>query len=280
MAANPNVNQAAAVIFTSLAAARAARVPENRIVHIWGGASASEADNYLKRDRYDRSTAQAAVLRRAVELGGGSAERFGKLELYSCFPVVPKMALRELGLDPAKHSPTITGGLTFFGGPLNNYMSHVICAMVRALREAPDELGLLYGQGGYVYKHHALVVSVRPPAAPMKLDYSVQDAADAARGPAPALAEGFQGCARVETYTVLYGRDGTPLQGIVIARTQDEHRVMARVMPDDADSMQRLLSTKRSAIGSVGHVRIDTFGMPTWEAGDTPRDRRSRPRAS
>ncbi|EEF24208.1 conserved hypothetical protein, partial [Ricinus communis] len=129
MVANPSVNQGSAIIVTSLAAARAAGVPEDRLIYVWGGAAAAEPANYLRRDRYDRSSAQAAALQGAVELAGGDAKQFSKMELYSCFPIVPKLALRELGLDSAAHTPTVTGGLTFFGGPLNNYMSHATCAM-------------------------------------------------------------------------------------------------------------------------------------------------------
>ncbi len=277
MVANPNVNQAAAVIVTSLAQARAAGIPEERIVHVWGGADAREPENYLLRDRYDRSTAQAKVLKAAVRLAGGKAESFDHLELYSCFPVVPKMALRELGLDPQEHVPTVTGGLSFFGGPLNNYMSHAVCAMVRKLREQPQSLGLLYGQGGYVYKHHALVLSTRAAPAPLALEHSVQAAADAAREPVPALAENYTGPAQVETYTVLYARDGEPLHGIVVLRSPDGRRSMAKVAVDDRESMALLLSTERNAIGSEGHVRIDPFGHPLWEAG-VLRDRRQLPR--
>lgn len=277
MVANPQVNQAAAVIVTSLAAARAAGVPEDRIVQIWGGARASESDDYLLRDSYQHSAAQAAVLRRAAEFVGGDARGFGKLELYSCFPVVPKMALKVLGLDPAEHTPTVTGGLTFFGGPLNNYMSHAICAMVRELRAAPSEVGLLYGQGGYVNKHHTLVVSAQAPATPLAQEYSVQAEADAARGEVPALVEDYQGPAAVETYTVLYARDGKPLHGVVVGRTPAGQRVMAKVLADDGVSMEALLSTAKSAVGSAGHVRIDTFGLPVWEGGEK-RDRRQLPR--
>ena len=269
MVANPAVNQAAAIIVTSLATARECGVAEDRLIHIWGGASAVESEDYLLRDRYDHSTAQTAVLNRAVELVGGDAASFDHLELYSCFPVVPKMALRALGLDPATTVPTVTGGLTFFGGPLNNYMSHAVAGMVRTLREHPGDLGLLYGQGGYVNKHHTLVVSTTPPATPLAPDYSVQLVADAARDPAPTLAEDYAGPASIETYTVTYARDGDPLQGVVIARTPQNERVMARVPPRDTETLALLTSLDRSAVGTAGQVRIDTFGKPVWSPGDT-----------
>ena len=265
MVANPSVNQAAAIIVTSLAAARAANVAEDRIIHIWGGAAAQEAEDYLMRDRYDHSTAQTAVLKRSVEIAGGSADRLDLLELYSCFPVVPKMALRSLGLDPKRHRPTVTGGLTFFGGPLNNYMSHAVAAMVRRLRAGEGQLGLLYGQGGFVNKHHGLVVSTRAAPSPLSESYSVQEQADAARDPAPALVENYQGPASIETYTVIHGRDGTPIEGMVIVRTPEAARTMARVPATDAISIALLLSRDHNAIGTDGHVHIDPFGKPVWE---------------
>ena len=61
------------------------------------------------------------------------------------------MARRTLGLS-ADVQPTVTGGLTFFGAPLNTYMTHAACAMVRRVRGGA-KLGLLYGKGGFVTKH-------------------------------------------------------------------------------------------------------------------------------
>ncbi|MET0985076.1 MAG: enoyl-CoA hydratase-related protein [Steroidobacteraceae bacterium] len=274
MVANPSVNQAAAVIVTSLAAARKAGVREDRIVHIWGGAAAAEADDYLQRDRFDHCPAQTATLAKAVEIAGGDAKRFDKLELYSCFPVVPKMALRTLELDPSKHAPTAAGGLTFFGGPLNNYMSHAVCAMVRELRVHTGEVGLLYGQGGVMTKHHALVVSTQPSPAPLAHSYSVQNDAARLRGPLPEILDRYTGPANIETYTVIYARDGVPLHGIVVLRTPAGARTMARVMRDDATSLALLTALDRSAIGASGHVRIDVFGKPVWESGAL-RDRKA-----
>ena len=269
MNANPAVNQAATVIVTSLAKARALGVAEDRLVHIWGGAAAAESDDYLERDRYDRSAAQTATLARAVEIAGGDARRFDHIELYSCFPVVPKMAYRALGLDPADRAPSVAGGLTFFGGPLNNYMTHGVCAMVRKLRDAPEGLGLLYGQGGYVNKHHSLV-GASPAPAPLATDYSVQAAADAARDPAPAVVDDYTGPATVETYTVRYGRNGAVIDGLVIARTPEGARMMARVSPDDSETLALLQAMDKSAVGAAGYLRIDAFGKPCFKAGTGP----------
>ena len=146
MVANPTVNMGAAVLMTSLAKARQAGIAGDRLVHVWGGASAEEPRDYLIRDQFYESHAQNAVLEKVMELAGGDGSAFDAIELYSCFPCVPKMARRTLGLG-ADVKPTVTGGLTFFGAPLNTYMTHAACAMVRRLRGGA-RLGLLYGQGG------------------------------------------------------------------------------------------------------------------------------------
>src|SRR6201997_2277696 len=55
MVANPSVNMGGAVLMTSLAKARAAGVPEDRLVHVRGGASAEEPRDYLNRDQFFES---------------------------------------------------------------------------------------------------------------------------------------------------------------------------------------------------------------------------------
>ncbi|HYW61881.1 MAG TPA: acetyl-CoA acetyltransferase, partial [Bradyrhizobium sp.] len=145
MVANPMVNMGGAVLMTSLARARDAGIAEDRLIYVLGGASAEEPVDYLLRDQFVQSHAQNAVLETILDMVGGDGRAFDAIELYSCFPVVPKMARRTLGLG-RDVQPTVTGGLTFHGAPLNTYMTHAACAMVRKLRGG-GKLGLLYGQG-------------------------------------------------------------------------------------------------------------------------------------
>jgi acetyl-CoA C-acetyltransferase len=258
MVANPLVNQGAAVLVTSLARARAAGIAENGCIHLWGGACANEPRDYLQRDQYHESHAQNAVLRAATEIAGAQAQPFAAAELYSCFPCVPKMARRTLGL-PETALLSVTGGLSFFGAPLNNYMTHAACAMVRRLRAQPGGVGLLYGQGEYVTKHHALVVSTQAgPGGGLSESYNVQQASDAARGPVPDFVTDYAGSARIETFTIVYERSGLPEFGTVIARTPAGARLMARVPADDAKTLAALTDLDRPVIGSSGQVsRLD-----------------------
>src|SRR5205823_2618975 len=61
MVANPTVNMGGAVLLTSLAKARAAGVPEDRLIYPIGGASAEEPRDYLVRDQFFESNPQKAV---------------------------------------------------------------------------------------------------------------------------------------------------------------------------------------------------------------------------
>src|SRR6202045_4128720 len=224
--ANPTVNMGAAVLMTSLAKAKAAGIAEDRLIHVWGGASAEEPRDYLIRDQFYESHPQNAVLKAVMDLAGVDGKAFDAIELYSCFPCVPKMARRTLGLG-ADVQPTVTGGLTFFGAPLNTYMTHAACAMVRKLRSGA-KLGLLYGQGGFVTKHHALVLSRQPPRATLAQDTSVQAEADRHRGAVPEFVTEARGKGTVESFTVIYGRNNEVEHGVVMLRTKDQVRALAR----------------------------------------------------
>src|SRR6478752_6503765 len=202
MVANPTVNMGGAILMTSLAKARAAGVPDDRLIYPLGGASAEEPRDYLLRDQFFESHPQNAVLKAVMDLVDGDGKKFDAIELYSCFPCVPKMARRTLGLGPDV-KPTVTGGLTFFGAPLNTYMTHAAVAMVRKLR-AGGSLGLLYGQGGFVTKHHGLVLSREAPKQTLKQDTSVQAEADRNRRTVPEFVTEASGKGKAEAFTVIY----------------------------------------------------------------------------
>jgi acetyl-CoA C-acetyltransferase len=265
MVANPMVNQGAAILLSSLAKARAAGIAEDKMIHIWGGASAEEVRDYLERDQFFESRAQNAVLNAAMALINGDGRAFDAIELYSCFPCVPKMARRTLGLG-ADVQPTVAGGLTFFGAPLNDYMAHAACAMVRKLRGGA-QLGLLYGQGGFVTKHHALVVSRQLPRHELAQDTSAQAEADWNRQPVPRFVTEANGKGAVESFTVIYGRSGDAEHGVAILRTAEDARALARVPARDGETLAHLTSMDRTPVGSVGEISVAEDGVLEWRVG-------------
>lgn len=253
MVAQMFVNQGAAVLLTQRKAALAAGIPEDRLVYVWSGAGAADVTDFLSRPRFDRSPAIAATLQHTLDLNGLEAKDLDALELYSCFPCIPKLGLSALGELREGVEPTVAGGLTFFGGPLGNYMSHAITAMVRRLRTGEGSLGLLYGNGGYVTKHHAAVLARKPPSsAPQDLD--IAPAIDAAREVAPTLLEHYFGPAVVESYLVKYNSSGAPALITVVARTPDGGRTLAKVPLTDLRAQALLIDGEHEPIGLSGHI--------------------------
>jgi acetyl-CoA C-acetyltransferase len=199
------------------------------------------------------------------DLAGGDGRAFDAIELYSCFPCVPKMARRTLGLG-ADVQPTVNGGLTFFGAPLNTYMTHAACAMVRKLR-GNAKLGLLYGQGGFVTKHHALVLSRQAPQKALSQSTSVQAEADRNKGAVPDFVTEASGDGNVESFTVLYGRNGDVEHGVVMMRTPDDARALARVPANDTKTLAHLINMDRTPVGSSGKIVTAADGVLEWRVG-------------
>lgn len=265
MVANSSVNQGAAFIVTSLARARAAHIPEARIIHVGQGAAAHETNSILKRDHYHRSAGMIVTLEQTLLRNQLHRSDIDHVELYSCFPCIPKMARRILDW-PIERPITAFGGLTFGGGPIGNYMSHAIGAMVDRLR-GDRGTALLFANGGYATHNHAIILSADPlPAAQFPTDFDCNDLASAMRDAVPQIAEHYEGSAVIETYTIFYARDGGVRFGTIIARTPAGDRLLARVDADDGASLALLTSREQEAVGRHGTVMRHDDGLLRWTA--------------
>jgi acetyl-CoA C-acetyltransferase len=149
---------------------------------------------------------------------------------------------------------TLTGGLTFGGGPGNNYTSHGIARAVGALRSAPDSAALVSGLGWYATKHSIGVYASRPPAHGGALPFAWQDVQPVVDAlPRCRVDPGARGAVRVETYTVTFDRDGAPERGILACRTGDGRRAWGNV--SDAETLALLCVTE--GVGRTGDLAAD-----------------------
>jgi acetyl-CoA C-acetyltransferase len=160
-----------------------------------------------------------------------------------------------LGLDAFDPSrvPTITGGLTFGGGPGNNYVTHSIASMVDALRDDPTRQGLVTALGWFCTKHSWGVYSASPPRDGFRWT-SPQDAIDLQpRCPS----DQREGPATVESYTVTHGSNGEPERLIIAARAPDGVRTWCH----STDSALMDESERVELIGRTGAIRSDVFAL-------------------
>lgn len=263
MVANASVNQGAAFVVTSLARAKAAGVPETKLVYIGRGAAAREPGDVLARDRLDRSLSLEASLRNALAFNGLTSADLDHAELYSCFPIMPKLARRIIDW-PLDKPMTVFGGLTFGGGPVGNYMSHAIASMTEALRTGGRH-GLLFGNGGFATTNHSIVIS-RDAAigAQGARDPSVQPEADSRRAPSPPLLDVYSGEGVIETYTVFYDREGAAKSGVIVGKAPGGERFLAYVPRENAELIAFLTDGVREPIGAPGRTDTDADGVNRW----------------
>jgi acetyl-CoA C-acetyltransferase len=239
--ANMQVDQGAGYIVCSVEAARSAGVPEDRWVFPLAGADANDHWFLSQRAELHRSPAIRLAGAAALTLAGLGIDDVAAVDLYSCFPAVVQIAAGELGLavDDPSRPLTLTGGLTFGGGPGNNYTSHGIAQAVGALRSAPGTAALVTGLGWYATKHSLGVYASRPPVVGDGPPFAWRDVqAEVDALPECAVDATATGTVRVETYTVAFDRDGAPERGIVACRTPADARAWANI--NDPDTLAQL----------------------------------------
>ncbi len=272
MVANVQVDQGAALILCSAEAAGAAGVPDDRWVFPLAGADAD--DHWFLSHRADFHSSPAIRLagRAALALAGADIDTVARLDLFPCFPSAVEIAADELGVavdDPGRPF-TVTGGLTFAGGPGSNYGTHAVASMAAALRADPGSVGLVSGIGWCMTEHSFGVYGTRP--GPDRADIGVGvgggvpelTGVEAAGGyrwanPTPAVSvlpqcspdAEARGEVTVETYSVVYERDGTPSRAIVACRTVDGRRAWA--ITTDPDQLAVLVTEE--GCGRLGTLR-------------------------
>ncbi len=213
-----NVDQAAALILCSAEAASAAGVPTERWVFPHCVAWSDHMVPLTERVEMHRSPG----FRLAFGALGVGVDDIAHVDLYSCFPIAVRTQALELGLT-ADRPWTVTGGMTFAGGPLNNYVLQSTAKMAQVLRDDPAGLGLVTAISGMSTKQGATLWSTRPAPAGYR---AVDVTPGAARTPTVVVDDGASGPATVATYTVLSDESG-PGRSVVVADLPGGSRAIA-----------------------------------------------------
>jgi acetyl-CoA C-acetyltransferase len=259
MNSNNMVNQGAALVLTSVETARHLQIPSERWVFPYAGTDAHDTYAIGERAEFHRSPAIRVAGRRAMELAGTSLEDIDAIDLYSCFPSAVQVAATELGLpvgDPARPL-TVTGGLTFAGGPWNNYVTHSIATMAERLVANPGQRGLITANGGYLTKHSVGIYGTEPPTGEFRWE-DVQPEVD--REPTRTLAVQWSGEGTVESWTTPVSRGGDAEKVFLAVRTPDDARTLAVIRDAAAaqDTVERDIAGARVRVYDDGTAALLT----------------------
>lgn len=248
MCSNMVVDQAAAVILCSVAAAKRYGIPPERWVYLHAATDAQKSSALSYRRNFHSTPLIGRAGTRAFELAETSPEEIDYLDLYSCFPAAVQLGIAELGL-PENCTPTVTGGLGFAGGPFNSYVLHSIATMMNRLREDRNAKGLISSIGGWVSKHGIGIYSATPPEHGFRyadLDPELGDVEHRQ------LDADYAGPATVETYAVRY-RSGEPFAATIACLNDDGARTWAKT--EDSTLLEGML--REELIGRSVRVRGD-----------------------
>lgn len=218
MNSNAIIDQAAAVLMTSVEKAREWGIPQDRWVFLHGCADGTDTWVVSERERLDASPAIRGCARLALDMACKTVADVAAFDLYSCFPSAVEVAMKEIGIAEDDPRPiSVTGGLPFFGGPGNNYVTHSIAEMMNVVRAKPGSFGMVTANGNYLTKHSAGLYSTEPTEGPWRRQDPKKLQAELDAGPRQRADTRPNGTGTIETYCVTYGREA-PDKAYVIGR--------------------------------------------------------------
>ncbi len=243
-----NVDQAVALVLCSAAEAERHGVPRDRWVFPWAATASNHALPVVARGDLHLAPGAERAGRRVLALAGLGIDDVAVIDLYSCFPAAVEVYAAALGLaldDP--RGLTVTGGMAFFGGPLNSYVLHALATMVPALRRDPGAVGLSSSVSGFLVKQGFSLWSASPPPAPTTgaggpfahddVSTEVADLIDAAEG-ARVIDADHNGPATVASWTVVHA-GGEPQRAVAVLDTPSDTRTIATT--DDPAAVAAML---------------------------------------
>lgn len=231
-----NVNQAAGLILCSAGMAESLGIERSKWVFPRAFTESNHMSVVAGRKDLGASEGFRIAGRVAMELAGIDFNDIRLCELYSCFPYAIRVQLQEFGLDPQREV-SVTGGMTFGGGPVNNFVFQATVRMAQLLRDNPGETGLVTTVSGMLTKQACALWSASPGA----VGWACADVTEQVRQVSEQceLVANYRGEASVAGYTVLYqGMD--PWRGVAVFDLPDGRRTVA--YSEDAQLMDQMMT--------------------------------------
>jgi acetyl-CoA C-acetyltransferase len=163
MVAQDAADLGGALILTTAGLARDIGIAPEKMIWLTGAAEANEPP-LSERVNLSGSDAQKFAVDAALDQAGVTAVDLGPVDVYSCFPCAVFAGTDSMDMPGRSLADyTLTGGLTFFGGPGNGYSLHAIAAMVQALRTDGSKPAMVTANGGVLTKQAVgIYSSVQP----------------------------------------------------------------------------------------------------------------------
>jgi acetyl-CoA C-acetyltransferase len=231
-----NVDQAAGLILCSAQVAESLGIERKK----WVFPRAFTESNFMSvvasRRDLGASPGFRIAAQVAMELAGVGFSDIRLCELYSCFPYAIRVQLQEFGQDPLRNV-SVTGGMTFGGGPLNNFVFQATVKMAHLLRQNPGETGLVTAVSGLLTKQACALWSCSPGAK----GWACADVTEQVRLASEVcdLVANYSGAGSIAGYTVLY-QGLVPWRAVAVFDLPDGRRTVA--YSENAELMELMMA--------------------------------------
>jgi acetyl-CoA C-acetyltransferase len=218
------VDQAAALLFCTAATAGRLGIPRERWLFPVVAIESNHMVPVTARKNLTQPEAMQAMARACRRIAGIDPSAIDLLDLYSCFPVAVTVAADGLGV-PAGRDLSVTGGMSFAGGPFNNYVFQALCRAAELLAERKGTTALVSCVSGLYTKQGFTVLATEPPPRP----FSVHDVTAEVDDLEPALPveDRPTGPGTIAAATVLFTGDKAE-RAIAVIDLPNGHRTLAR----------------------------------------------------
>ena len=213
-----NVNQAAALIICSDAIADLLEVPESKRVYPLASSENNHMIATLQRPDLSKSAGMNLAADFILDICKKNNISPNLYDLYSCFPVAVEMFANSLDLKELNNI-TVTGGMSFAGGPLNSYVLNSTVQMIEMIRKYMN-VGIVTGVSGMMTKQSYALWSKNP-----LIEFLHKDVTSQAKEiDVPVeLSDLNNGYGLVLGYTVLYSKNSV-VKGVLYIEDENKKR--------------------------------------------------------
>jgi len=238
-----NVNQASAVLITTEDIAKNYSNGSDKLIFPDVLIESNAVTPVTERSQLHECNGLDQIKTEYVRLTGTKLSESQFHELYSCFPIAVRLQREAFKLG--KRPVTITGGMTFAGGPYNNFMLQGLSQLTKQVRES-ETTGVVTSVSGMLTKQGLISLSSRQPPSGIYLS----DVSDKTRSGTDKMQIEPEMCgnAKVVSSTVSYSA-GAP-KVYVLAENPDIQR---RLLVSDSDTViEEFLKSHK--IGDTIHI--------------------------
>jgi acetyl-CoA C-acetyltransferase len=256
---NWSVDQGAALLLCAEHVADEAGVPRDRRIHPLASAESNHMVACCARAQLHRFPGWEVTARRVLEAAQLDGADLDLVDLYTSFPIAPEVTADALGLAPGRDW-TVTGGMSFAGGPYNNYVFQSTARLAELLRAGAGRHGAISCVSGVITKQAIGIWSREPAAAP----FVHQDVSDEVARHSPALPVDvvYEGPGVIVGSTVVNER-AAPARGVAVVDIPGGRRTVA-TMTDERVVAAML---REEFCGRAVQVRADGTCLPAHDTG-------------